>query len=964
MTKMAVPLPDEIIDDILRLACTLPPVHDHTHREPPQDEADKIRVQSSAPNLDIPTTLKLLCLSPQHYPFIAAILYKGPRLSDPISLSLFARTLATRPALGRLVKHLWVGHAYVGEKLPINALNFGLGGCQAAYALNDTIATIGDVRKCLAQGIPPTNILSPAFEKRIAQWAAFHVHGNSRTIDPLRAPRGIHIDAPGSGDPDSRGYHWIGVDEWMLRLWDGRDLVVELREVALRAWWLELQRLQRRQARSSSSSPQRQPSPSSASNLGASTVTTMLDGDLTAPFGPKGAAERRPGTEGDPLDWSNASTPPEPETPRPPDATLNDDQPVYSESLDLDEIDLERDRCFAEMGVKKPAWSSQSWSEMATVGDKKVEWWLVWLIAKSRARGRIVARRVWQAAQREGGGHLAWKAVLPPASLNTKNHFTHPTLFARSGASHLLVGGAPPSDRGDVWNGERESDIDALSSSDESESELEFESDDSDVESDAGEERLGPIANRATRSRRTGRGSRSLPLFGESELQKSEDQADLWGGGNNYANGNERAGAGNSVIGSRGGMFGYSSALRRGDLDEPDEGLDDGTGFSTKLRERTRRRNEEDRLLSEMTLGSVLSSLRTVLTLAPKLRNLALDGVFERAVCGRRPMVGMVKLKSLSLGPPPPYWSSPLLFGHPIYQSKRELVQRHHDRMARESRGDAAGRGSTSVFPIPGILIPAPFFATLRTLHISGCMLFATEARAIGSFGGQLPNLRHFRWSLWLPHVEGHPFGVVETLCAVMDIPTSEEEAAALASSYKSSGASSSHDTETRKRRRKHDDTFRRRSGASNLSIQDLSLSQTTAAHEASLASLLARKRKLRSVYATLHPIDQAIFARKAPPRLLYDDRLVIETATNENVTDNLREMTRWWEWESDMLPFEPTIKNMARFQRQEAEAAAQATAEAEAGAEAAEVEASQLGDAEAAGGAVEVAAAGAASSA
>ncbi|KAN0060649.1 hypothetical protein ACQY0O_007307 [Thecaphora frezii] len=913
---MAIHIPDEILDDILRLACILPPLKDDLHRDPPADEAEKLRLQSSAPQLDIPTTLKLLRLSPQHYPFIASILYKGPRLSDPISLSLFARTLSTRPALGRLVKHLWVGHAYPGEKLPINALNFGLGGCEAAYGLSDTIATIGDVKRCLAEGVPPPNILAPVFERRIAEWAAFHVHGSTRTIDPSRARRGIHIDAPGSGDLDSRGYHWIGVDEWMLRLWDGRDLVIELREVALRAWWLELRRLKKR----AESRGTRQGCTTVAPTMGRPPASSMLHGDLVDPFQPKDVAERRPGTEQDPLDWGDATAFPDREAPKHSNATFDDVRPVYSESMDLGEINVERDKCLEEMHVKRLAWNSFNRPETSTLGEHKVEWWLVWLIATSRARGRIVARRVWQAAQRDAQGTASWKSVIPPSSLNTKNHFTHPTLFARSRGSHLLVGGAPPSERADLWNGTRGTDEDAFSSSEEdSASELEFDSEESDFESDLSESRSNPHASpggmpqnrdEAGPSRAGARGSQSLPVFANAELQKSEDQADLWGGGNSYTDGNERAGAGNSIMGPRGGMFGYTSPLRRGVMDEPDEGLDDGNGFSSLLRKRAQKRNEEDRLLSEMTLGSVLSSLRAVLVLAPKLRNLALNGVFERAVCGRRPMVGMNKLKSLSLGPPPPYWSSPLLFGHPVYQSKRQMLQRN-----------SAERGSGSIFPVPGVLVPSPCFATLRTLHISGCMLFPSEAKAIGGFGGQLPNLRHFRWSLWQPHVEGHPFGVVETLSAVLDIPTAEEEALALATSARTGGAP--HDVETRKRRRKHDDAFRRRSGTSNLSIQDLSLSQSSASHTASLSALLKRKRKLRSVYVTLHPIDEAIFARKASPQLLYDNRLTIETAKCETVMDNLREMTRWWEWESGMMDFEPTIKNLDKADREAAAAAA-----------------------------------------
>lgn len=294
---MRVQLPDEIVDHILFLACSLPPLRTDDFREPSDFDVNRLKARSSAPHLDIRTTLKLLLLSPQHYPYIASILYKGPRLSDPITLSLFARTLTNRPALGRLVKHLWVGHTYQGEGIPPNALNFGLGGSQNAYSLNTDLATLDDVRKYLAQGIAPSNLLSPAFENRIAQWAAQNVQSNIRTINPARAPRGIHIDSPGSGDPENGTWNWIGVDEWVLRLWDGRDLVKQFREVAKRAFFLELKRLSLAAASSRTSpskpsssslsaaaSPQISPPSTSAAQPGERRSASLLDSDMVSPF--------------------------------------------------------------------------------------------------------------------------------------------------------------------------------------------------------------------------------------------------------------------------------------------------------------------------------------------------------------------------------------------------------------------------------------------------------------------------------------------------------------------------------------------------------------------------------------------------------------------------------------------------------------------------------------------------------
>ncbi len=72
-----VQLPDEIVDQILYLACSLPPLRTDEFREPSDFDVNRLKARSSAPHLDVRTTLKLLLLSPQHYPYIASILYKG-----------------------------------------------------------------------------------------------------------------------------------------------------------------------------------------------------------------------------------------------------------------------------------------------------------------------------------------------------------------------------------------------------------------------------------------------------------------------------------------------------------------------------------------------------------------------------------------------------------------------------------------------------------------------------------------------------------------------------------------------------------------------------------------------------------------------------------------------------------------------------------------------------------------------
>ncbi|PWN46527.1 hypothetical protein IE53DRAFT_372289 [Violaceomyces palustris] len=161
------------------------------------------------------------------------------------------------------------------------------------------------------------------------------------------------------------------------------------------------------------------------------------------------------------------------------------------------------------------------------------------------------------------------------------------------------------------------------------------------------------------------------------------------------------------------------------------------------------------------------------------------------------------------------------------------------------------------------LLNPSPTFSMLRTLHISGCMLFPSEARAVAGEGGQLPNLRNFRWTLWQPHSEAHPVGVVETLGTILG-------------------------------------TYAFGSNLGGRTTMSTSLISNSSS-SAPVASR-QRKRKLRHVHAILHPLDQSLFYRKAPEFLIKDKRLRIDTCRSDQVDNNLIEMVRWWEFESGIV--------------------------------------------------------------
>lgn len=65
------------------------------------------------------------------------------------------------------------------------------------------------------------------------------------------------------------------------------------------------------------------------------------------------------------------------------------------------------------------------------------------------------------------------------------------------------------------------------------------------------------------------------------------------------------------------------------------------------------------------TSGSLLGILRSIFVLAPRIENLSLSGLFERAVCGRTSCRGLLdSLRCVSIGPPPAVrsWYGPLPF--------------------------------------------------------------------------------------------------------------------------------------------------------------------------------------------------------------------------------------------------------------------------------------------------------------
>lgn len=183
------------------------------------------------------------------------------------------------------------------------------------------------------------------------------------------------------------------------------------------------------------------------------------------------------------------------------------------------------------------------------------------------------------------------------------------------------------------------------------------------------------------------------------------------------------------------------------------------------------------------------------------------------------PFSTLLHRRHLSLGPPPPYWSSAL-----------NLHQRT--------------------------------LATVRTLHIAGCMLYRSEAMAIGGFfKSALPRLREFEWTVWIEHVVEHPINIVEALSYLL-------------------GAEGRHATTGR-------------SGSATVST-----TARTNAPPASASRSMAyvqRRKPLRRVAASINPYDVTLWQRSASPALRDDPRLVLQ-ACEPTVESNLCAVRSWWE--------------------------------------------------------------------
>lgn len=704
-------LPEELVKLIFECACE------------PIDRA----ATHKAVYADTSTLQSLLLVSRATYSLLIPRLYRNVTLSRPSRLIAFTETLLHRPTLGLLVRNLWVGTLDSPQHFLPN--NIG-GNTPYAVAARNHITrwenitpqdnlysneSIAKAKQC--QDLP--------YLENGAEYAAMHVQSMPTQMTQPRPPPfrddfqedWYNIDSlsttssvPFGGfgvDRESAGYDaagdWIGIDEWMLRC-------IELQNMIEFHWeWVKV-----------TCSKQEQMS------------------DQT---------EDEEAKANDPMDWAEASQPPAP----------------------LPSV-LRRDRNVSLGSAATSDTNDETFSKSAILGFDHLS-----RFSLLRQRGyspRIAAGMLIQSHLRRSpttipprSGQLDTLSLLNDSS--ESDHFSHPALYARSGAIDLLLGTEPPEGENAPPNA-----IPASSAAFTAFGGYMYSSDD---ESESDDDL--PLAN-----------GQPMTMEGRQRIRERNvlDFADLYG----HVSHDSRA-----LYGGQ-----YSRAVQEEDLlAVVDQTVRNEVAIPRWEREQYPQQTIRGRPLP--TLGSLLATMRACLSFCPRVRVLGLNGFLERVVGGTRECVGLSDLRHLSLGPPPPYWSSAL-----------NLNQKS--------------------------------LSSVRTLHISGCMLFKSEAMAIGGYTTALPNLREMNWTLWLSHAVEHPIDVVDTLRLML-----------------SHGPA--------------------RAGTSTP------------------ADIIKRKRPLKKIQAMLNAEDVAIWKQGTDEEVKRDTRLQLQECNSKEHDVNLVAVRDWWERKS-----------------------------------------------------------------
>ena len=82
------------------------------------------------------TTLSVMLLNRSCFAVGAPLLYRAVCITAPSQLTRFVSALAQRPALGRMVEHLYIGAGLRQNRLFVSLLLAGIDSYEQAYALS------------------------------------------------------------------------------------------------------------------------------------------------------------------------------------------------------------------------------------------------------------------------------------------------------------------------------------------------------------------------------------------------------------------------------------------------------------------------------------------------------------------------------------------------------------------------------------------------------------------------------------------------------------------------------------------------------------------------------------------------------------------------------------------------------------------------------------------------------------
>lgn len=158
-------LPRELRTRIITLACCSP-------------ATDNAKSVSPITSTDLSTSLSIALVSREHYALAVPIIYAHVRLERPSRLQLLQRTLAARPALGRLITSLHIGP---DDELPRWWWPIDKGTPPARRSLDDILycRDILFLRSGL-RGRPEDEALLPVWHKPDRQWSLNRANNDCR----------------------------------------------------------------------------------------------------------------------------------------------------------------------------------------------------------------------------------------------------------------------------------------------------------------------------------------------------------------------------------------------------------------------------------------------------------------------------------------------------------------------------------------------------------------------------------------------------------------------------------------------------------------------------------------------------------------------------------------------------------------------------------------------------------------